>query len=194
MIKPKKVATTTKATAATAPKKSIVVVPYAKLKALLQSSKQPPRLPFDVYDKFQFAATDNNGTHHRYDPTRYFCAGPWLVERCTADIVVLALETFALRKFAIAPVGAMATKVHVTVVPAMWDRSGEFHVTSEKVVKSKDGFYTEVICSEFYRIDRDQLVPIQGKTSRVSCSNKSNALQNVSDFHAQLFVATFFYR
>ena len=177
-------------------KKTIVSTSYDRLRKLLESSTTGPRLPFDDYDKFQFASPDTRGKKsvlHRYDPTRFRVAGPWLIERCTNDIIVLSLETFALRKFAIAPMGATATKIHVTVVQSTWDSRSEFHVTTEKVSKNANGFSIDVVCSEFYNLTDASLTKADGKTSRISCSKKSRMLDSVSDYHAAVFVGTFFY-
>ena len=164
---------------------------YNVIRQALQSKQivQPPRLPFDAYDKFSLVKLPGS-IHASFNPTVFWTVGPWLIEKCSPEMTILSLESFAVRKFAIAPVGAAALLIHVTIINATWSKNGEFHVTMEKLSKTAKGVYAQVICSDFYQIDdnaKSTPQEIKSKSSRPKCEKMSAALKVISKYHAEKF-------
>ena len=161
-------------------------------RAMLDSqSYSRPRLTFDSYDRFEFVKD------HRklvYDPTTFWALGPWLIERCSRDISIFSLESFAPRKFAITPIGATVFLIHITIIAETWDESKEFHVTIERVTRTRRGIDVVGVCSDFYKMDMDTTKKkshhhhgAKSKSSRPVCAKESAVLDVISRHHAKEF-------
>lgn len=185
------ISTPTTASASTTPgKKKYSVLRNAIIEKNSKNGLDTPKLLFDTWDKFVFIKDTREFT---YDPTTFSRIGVWLIERCSTEISVFSLESFAPRKFKLVPLGGTILRIHVTVIASTWDSDGEFHVTIEKIVKSRGGNRASVVCTDFYKIAYNNTAKeIRSKSSRPVCVKDSELLKTVSKYHADLFTKSFF--
>lgn len=168
-------------------RKKYSVVRDAIIESSRNKSLNRPALKFDSLDSFEFV---KEGKLFTYNPTTFWRIGSvWLIEKCSPELSVLSLESFATRKFIINPIGSIVLRIHVTVVASTWDNEGEFHVTIEKIYKTKRGINVSVVCTDFYRIvsSSNKIVDVISKSSRPKCEKESVVCNKISRHHAKLF-------